>query len=227
MSFHLPIQPILSDHQQDPEYVFQKYIKMAKFLALIGVYISCICFFSSNEIILLYFGSQWEGSVNSFHYLSVSLVFQITGFIAGSIFQSLNRAKAMFWSGIVGTGYYCCRYFIRHSFWQYSYACPMFFLSQPLLILSNHSGFYPDFCFNISIWKLLKVYRPEFIMIAAMVLSLLFIPTLENLFLSLAIKTCVGTAVYLLMLWITKEYRILVSILPGKVQSKLPKWLQN
>lgn len=220
------IQPILSDHQDDSRYVMEKYNKMAKFLAIIAVYISCVCFFASEEIILLYFGSQWEGAVLSFHYLSISLIFQIVGGLSGSIYQCVNKTKAMFWSGIIGSLITVVSIMIGIWFGSIEMLSLCYAIGFILNFVKSQ-WFLGHFCFNESVFKLTAIYIPDGIILAVMAIVLYFIPTLDNLLLSLLLKAGVGLGVYLVMLIITKEYKTIVSALPGKLQNKLPKWMQG
>ena len=90
------LHPILSDHQNDKNYIYNKYIKVTKLLSLLGVFISAFCFSASREIVLIMYGNQWENAVLCFKILSLSVFSQIVSSTAGSIFQSLGKTKLMF-----------------------------------------------------------------------------------------------------------------------------------
>ena len=214
------MQPILSDHQKDVAYVYEKYRTIVKLLGVIAVYISVVCFFASEEIILLYFGRQWSGSVTSFHFLSVSLFFQIVGGVSGSIYQSVNKTREMFISGLIGTVITVGGILtgirlgdINGLALAYSVAFILNFLKS--------QWFLSRFCFADSFRNLLLLFKEELAIAAAMCLALAFLPTPDNLLLSLIAKAAAALAVYALMLFLTGEYRALLPLLPAKLRQKL------
>ena len=220
------IQPILSDHQDDSRYVMEKYNKIEKFLAVIAVYIGCVCFFASKEIILLYFGRQWEGAVLSFHYLSISLVFQIIGGLSGSIYQCVNKTKQMFWSGIIGSLITVASIMVGIWFGSIEMLSLCYAIGFILNFVKSQ-WFLGHFCFNESVFKLTAIYIPDVVILVAMSAILYFVPTLDNLLLSLLLKAGIGFGIYFIMLLLTKEYKTIVSVLPEKLQKKLPQWMRG
>lgn len=220
------IQPILSDYQDDSQYVMEKYNKMAKFLAIIAVYVGCICFFASKEIILLYFGRQWDGAILSFHYLSISLVFQIVGGLSGSIYQCVNKTKQMFWSGIIGSLITVASIMVGIWFGSIEMLSLCYAIGFILNFIKSQ-WFLGHFCFNESVFKLTAIYIPDAIILAVMSVVLYFVPTLDNLLLSLLLKAGIGFGIYFIMLLLTKEYKTIVSVLPEKLQKKLPRWMRG
>lgn len=97
------LQPILSDYQNDKDFIYEKYIKIVKFLSLLGVFIVAYCYFAANEIIMILFGPQWEQAVPYFAWLSLSVWGQMIMGTTGSIFQSTGDTKHMFICGIITT----------------------------------------------------------------------------------------------------------------------------
>lgn len=94
------LHPILSEYQNDKKYIYTKYIKLVKVLALVGCYCTLICYFNADEIIRIVYGDMWEGCVFSFKVLSLSIASQMVSSSAGSIYQSLGLTKVMFQSGM-------------------------------------------------------------------------------------------------------------------------------
>ena len=214
------LQPILSDYQNDTEYIFEKYKSIAKLLGVIAVFFSCLSFFASREIILLYFGSQWEGSVLSFHYLALSLFFQMVGGVSGSIFQSVNRTKEMFISGLIGSGITVAGILVGITTGNINGLALAYSVSFILNFLKSQ-WFLAHFCFQKPFWELLSLFSHEVLIAAAISLALVFIPPFGSLWLSLLVKTGAAGLVYAVMLVVTKEYRVLTLILPGKVRKFL------
>ena len=95
------LHPILSDFQHDPAFIFASYRKLIRILAEIGFLLSVFLFFTSSELILLFFGPQWKSSVDVFQILSLSVGIQIVQSPIAAIFQSLNKMKGLFVASIV------------------------------------------------------------------------------------------------------------------------------
>lgn len=95
------LHPILSNYQNNPEYIYEKYVEITKIISLIGVY--CFAIFNglSEEIVLVMFGKQWGAAVIPVKIFSWCLWAQLVNALAGSIYQSLGKTKEMFRSGIV------------------------------------------------------------------------------------------------------------------------------
>jgi PST family polysaccharide transporter len=97
------LHPILSDYQDDQEFIYQKYMRIVKFLSLLGVFITAVCFWCGEEIIILVFGDQWHDAVAVFKALSLSIGVQMINGLSGTIFQSLGDTRRMFQSAIINT----------------------------------------------------------------------------------------------------------------------------
>lgn len=95
------IQPIFSEYQNDKQWLFSKSMHIFKILAVLGFPLSAFLFFSSEELILIVFGSQWEQAIPIFKILSLSVGVQILYSPQGAFFQSANAVKEMFYCGIV------------------------------------------------------------------------------------------------------------------------------
>ena len=95
------LHPILSNYQNNPEYIYEKYVEITKIISLIGVY--CFAIFNglSEEIVLVMFGKQWGAAVIPVKIFSWCLWAQLVNALAGSIYQRLGKTKEMFQSGIV------------------------------------------------------------------------------------------------------------------------------
>jgi len=95
------MHPILSKKQDDQEQIYLTYLKIVKPLSLMGVFFTAFCFWSSQEIIVLVFGSQWYEAVDYFRWLSLSIWAQMVASSAGAIYMSIGNTKLMFLSGLV------------------------------------------------------------------------------------------------------------------------------
>ena len=90
------LHPILAEHQADKEYIYKKYMDVIMVLSAVGVFVSGVFISSSREIILLFFGDQWENSVLPFQIISLSLWVQMLTGTVGCIMQSLGNTKRLF-----------------------------------------------------------------------------------------------------------------------------------
>lgn len=94
--------PVFSNYQDDLQYIQDKYTRILRLFAFIGVPVCLILYFCAEELIFLFYGDQWGQSVPYFKILSISVPFQIMGCSSGAIFQATNNTKAMFWNGFIG-----------------------------------------------------------------------------------------------------------------------------
>ena len=95
------LHPILSEHQDDYDYIYDLYVKLIRFLSLLGCFGAAFCFYASREIILTAFGNQWAASIVPFALLSLSLWGQILTNTIGAIYQSLGKTKTLFFSLLI------------------------------------------------------------------------------------------------------------------------------
>lgn len=211
------IQPILSDHQNDPDYIFQKYNKIVKLLALIATFISTYCFFASKEVVLLFFGKQWENSVACFHILSISLAFQIVNGISGSIYQSLNKTKQMFLVGLINSVILIGSIVIGVIMGNIE-ALAMSYTIGFVIMFPISQYLLSRLCFGRSILVLLKNFWQEAVIYVVLFVVMFFVPTLDRLILSALLKFVICLAVYIVLLILTKEYKIYLSLLPNKLK---------
>lgn len=102
------IQPYMAEHQDEPDVIFNCFIKVEKTLSLLAVPIAAIFFCCSGEIVDIVYGSNWSLSAPVFGVLAISVYFQMLGNPSGGFFQSLGRADYMFFQGLVNTALTIC-----------------------------------------------------------------------------------------------------------------------
>ena len=95
------LHPVLSEYQDDVQKLQSSYAKIIKLLALIGFPLSVYLYFTANELVLLIFGNNWINSVEPFMILAFTVGIQIIMSTSGSIFQSANKTRLMFVSGVL------------------------------------------------------------------------------------------------------------------------------
>ncbi|MDD4819458.1 MAG: lipopolysaccharide biosynthesis protein [Flavobacteriales bacterium] len=97
------MHPVFATMQNDIKQMVSAYEKVVRVLSLIGFPLSIFLFFSAEEIILILFGPHWVQSVSVFQILSLSVGVQIILSTSGAMFQSANRTKILFISGVLST----------------------------------------------------------------------------------------------------------------------------
>lgn len=97
------IQPYMAEHQDNPDVIYDCWMKVEKILSLVGAAVAAVFFCTSSEIVEVLYGPGWEASVPVFAVLSISVYFQMMGNPSGAFFQSLGRTDYMFKVGLVNT----------------------------------------------------------------------------------------------------------------------------
>lgn len=91
------MHPIMVDYKHNKERVCEVYLKFFRLLTIIGVPISILFLFASQEIVLILFGQQWAAVIPVFQIFSVSIWLQMLISSAGSVFQTMNYTKHLFY----------------------------------------------------------------------------------------------------------------------------------
>ena len=95
--------PILSEYQDNKDYIYSQYLKIVKLLSLVGAFVSIYCFIGAKEIITIMFGTNWLATVPAFKMLALSVWPQMVTASTGAIFQSLGYTKLLFKTGVVNS----------------------------------------------------------------------------------------------------------------------------
>lgn len=210
------LHPILSDFQHDKKYIYNSYIKIARILGIIGAYVSGFCFLASRELILIVYGSQWEGAIVCFSALSLVVATQMLNSCSGAIFQSIGNTKLLFISGVINSLITIIMIFIGIFYGKtikflaicVALAYFMHFISAQYIVVK--------YGFNYSVFLFYKDIKNEIILFIALIIGTLVYPfNIENLFLSFTIKLVWISVTTLVILLITKEYRVLTNFIKG------------
>lgn len=95
------MHPILAKHQDNLDYIYSVFVRTAKILSLIGVFLSVFSFFCASETITVIYGEQWRVAVPCFQFLALSIWSQMVCGTSGSMFQVLNQTKLQFVRGAI------------------------------------------------------------------------------------------------------------------------------
>lgn len=209
------MHPILSEHQNSPQYIYTTYLRIVKLLSLVGCFVSVYLYYVGDEIVILLFGNQWYHAILPFKALALSVWFQILINTVGPIYQSLGNTRLMFISTVVCSAMILA-FIITGSVMGniiYVASCVSvayflnFFIGYFILIkYALHENFF----------KFLLHFRHEtaFFLI---LLAVSYIPIqIDNTIVSFLVKTCVLTGFYIGLLFITKQYKCLLALVPRK-----------
>ncbi len=94
------IHPILSLKKEDKMELIAATEQLITVLALIGFPLVAFLYFAAEDLIYLFFGSQWGPAVHVFQLLSLTVGIQLILSSSGSIFQTTGDTKYMFFSGL-------------------------------------------------------------------------------------------------------------------------------
>lgn len=207
------LQPVLSDYNDRKDIILLHYKKIVKILALIGAFISVFCFFSSKEIILIMFGKQWMGGVNSFKLMAISIVFQMVMSSSGSIFQATDNTKYLFVNGLISAITMVLLISIGIFLGSIEYVAGLLVLG---FTINFFQGYYILIkkVFKKSFIEFLKEFRSTLIIIMIMIIFYEIIKlNIENSFISILVKLIIGISAYGLGMILTKEYIFIKSML--------------
>lgn len=94
------LHPLLSDYVSQEGYLMKVNESLSKLLAIIGFPMAVWLFFVSEELIFLFFGSQWGASVDPFKFLSLTVGLQLLLSSSGSFFQAGGDTRNLFICGL-------------------------------------------------------------------------------------------------------------------------------
>lgn len=207
------LHPILSEHQNNKVYIYEKYLKVIKILSLLGVFISPFCFFAGNEIIYIVYGDQWLDSVQSFQWLALSVWPQMIASSTGSIFQSVGNTKLMFKSSLITVVVSVIGIVLGIGFKNIQKV-------SLFVMISHYINFFVVFYFLVKLefraklYVFLKQFIPDciiFINICIFLFGTNFIK-IDNLIVLFLLKLAIGCFAYIIGLFITKQYKYLLTL---------------
>lgn len=202
--------PVFSALQNDLKELADKYCKILVLLGYISMPISVLCFFCSEEIILLFFGEQWEGAVAPFRVLSLTIWMQILTSSTGSIFQASNNTKKMFFSGCLGAFFIISSFIVSLSIWgtitsvAIGYLCAQIFNTIQCFYLIFSSLKFPLRLFLNHLMPPMLISLVVFIMLTLIFSQCLF----DNQLISILVKGAIGGTFYLIFYQLFGEYNL-------------------
>lgn len=202
------LHPVLADFQNNLKEQSQKFLKLMKMLAMIGMPLSAFLYFAANDLILIIFGDQWVPSIPVFQILSLTCGTQIVGATFGSFFMATNDTKTLFILGNINTVINIGALFIGiYAIGTIEGVAWMFvassFINQfDLIVLSKKMKEQP--------FEAFKPYLPSLIPTALCAVALWPVYQFANLnlVLGLVVKVAIFVAVLLPSLQLTKTFDV-------------------
>lgn len=191
------IHPILSDYEDEKDRIMRVYLRISNLLATLGLPLSIFLFFAAEEVILVLFGMQWEGSIMTFQILALSVWLQMILSSTGGIFQSGNRTDLLLLSGVLSTIFNVTGIVTGVIFGQIETVAAFLVLAFSLNFIQANYLLMKKL-FNNRLLTFFKVLIKPFMLAFIQLIGFLLLPDLPyNLFINLVIK---GS--YFVVLWI-------------------------
>lgn len=209
------MQPIMSSFQNDYEEMASKYNRIVKFLATISFPLAIVLFFTGNELVYLFFGSQWSSAVPSFRVFALALPFQMILNTSGGIWSASNATKYMFWTGMVNTLIICLGYImgaccgVNIVYVASGWAC------GTVLCFINTYYFMYHKLFKVSFVRLLLLLGPPFVNSIILVVCYLLLDhylTFSSVVALLTLKVFIGLIVSVSFIQLSQQYNIVSQI---------------
>lgn len=217
------LHPMLAARQDDKDYLYMSYIRIAKVFSLLSAFILPVCFWAGDEIIFCLFGDQWGLAVLPFRILSLSIGVQMINSVYPPIYKSLGCTAEMFQSSLWHIGSIILANIIGISFLDInvlalSVCIAIFFRFFVDTIYLNNK------CFKVSPFKFLKYLAPDllicFVLFSVLLVFSSFVD-IANPWVSLCVKIIITGLMYLLLLAGLKQVSYLTVILPAKIRNKI------
>lgn len=212
------LHPILSDFQNDFKIIYTKYMKVVKILFCLGDFIAPFCYLASKEIISIIYGSRWNLSIICFQVLTIAIIPQMLNSSAGSVFQAIGNTKLLFWNSCINTGITVIAIligvFVGKDIFSLSFAVSIAYTVQVFTV------FYMliKMGMNFSLSKFLNDILPDLLILLGMEIAVVIYPFhINNILFSFLIKMIFLGIVFLILLRVTGEYKLVKNVIKEKM----------
>lgn len=206
------LHPILAEHQNAPQYIYNAYLRILKPLSIIGCFLSVFLYYSAEELVIILFGDQWYPAIPPFKILALSVWFQLLLNTIGPIFQSIGNTKLLFKSSIIcsvmiiGFIILGC---VLGSIVTVAICVTVayilnFFVSYYIMV---HNGF------HVSFGRFMATFYHEFIFFAILMTITIIPLSINNLLMSLLAKTGILVFAYVVLLFVTGQHKHFMRLL--------------
>lgn len=203
------LQPFLSKYQHDYAKMYCRYVEILKPVSLVAVLIAAEFLLCPREIVLLFYGEQWEESVVLFQLLSTSVYFQIMNNLISPLLQSTGRTDVLFISGTICTAMTLTA-IIAGVFSGSVVTLAALVASAYTLHTAVYVVIVVRRLFKRSIGRYFKEFLPEAAFLVICVLAVVtaerFVGQAESLLASLVVKTSIILLVYVAVMGMFKQF---------------------
>ena len=112
------LQPVLRCLQNNHKELYEKYLKVVKFVASISFPMGAVLSGCANDIILFFYGPKWETAIPVFEVLALSVPLQMILSTSGAIYLICNNTKIQFFLEVVITFITVVGFFVAALFFK-------------------------------------------------------------------------------------------------------------
>lgn len=207
------LQPLLSDYEEQTDFIKESYLRITRLLADIGIPISIFFFLYADDIILLLFGNQWLESIMSLRIISAIIWVKMISSSTGGIYQSANRTDLLLFSGIQSSIFNICFVIIGIYLGTIEYVAIMLSVSQVInFIINNYLLMYKVFNSNF-VPLLVSLKKPLIIGFFELIILLIIPSFTDNALLNLLVRGLILVLVFIVGLFATKQLKELKDLL--------------
>jgi polysaccharide transporter, PST family len=208
------LHPLLSDLQNENDRMFTIYLRISRILSLIGFPLTVFMFMNADNVILIMFGPQWHGSIDSFKILSISIGLQMVLSSTGPIFQSAGRTDLLFLSGLLSA-------ILTISGTLYGIFFKSIHIVSIALVIAFSINFIQAHIILVKFVlkkKLTVFFKNLFYPIVISIITFIILYFSNNMFsfdkilIDFIINVVLFLFIYVLLLILTREYKIVISI---------------
>jgi len=132
------LHPILAEHQNHPEVIFQSYLRLVGVIAWPAFFLTGFLFNTSRELILIFYGGKWMEAIPIFRIFALLVAPLIIQSLVGAIFQSRNDTRGMFRVSLVALSLTVIACFIGAKFASALILCYCVLLASLLIFFLYH-----------------------------------------------------------------------------------------
>lgn len=215
------MQPIMSSFQSDFQEMASKYNRIVKFLASVSFPLAAVLIFCGDELVLLFFGSQWKAAIPTFQIFALALPFQMIINTSGGIWTSSNATNYMFWTGTANTLITCLGYVVGACLGKGIEGIALGWTSAAVVCFMNTYFFMYVKLLRASFLKMLSLLVPPLVnslILCGVYLLLNRCAVFLGLLVSLLVKAVLGAVISVVFVQLTGQYDI-----TGKLMGYLRK----
>ena len=215
------LQPVLASLQDQKQEMANKYNKLIQYMASISFPLGAILYMCGSEIIHFFYGGNWDGAIDTFKILSLSVPLQLILSTTGGIFQACNETKQLFYAGLRNTAVTVTGFIIAAVFFGTKEAIAWgWTLTSYLCFLSSFGALY-YIVFKTSIFDMLRKLIHPLINALVLVVILFLMDKIQIPYeiLKLIIKVAVAIFISLAYVQLTGQFNV-INIVKSKLHKK-------